>query len=234
MGDPGNPQQPGTEPGSEPDPDQAGWAAPTPPAPEPGPPPAPAPAPVPPAPQAAPPAAPQWGTPPPTWGTPPPGAPVPPQAAASGWQQPVGPAPKKRRLTWLWILIPVLIVLLGSTAVVGVYAARLAIEPIDASNEYLADLKAGRYDEAYRQLCTPARFAQTNVMFRDRQLALEDARGPITSYDISGIEFPDNNTSDVIDVITTGTVVRNGTTYDIRISLSREDGEWTVCSTSEH
>ncbi len=218
MGDPGNPHQPGAAPGAEPDPEPAGWAAPNPP-------PVPAPVPTPP-----PVAAPPWGTPPPTWGAPP-GGPTPP-GTAGGWQPPSGPVPKRRRLTWLWILIPVLLVLVASTVVVGVFATRLAIEPVDASNEYLAKLKAGRFDAAYASLCAPARLGETDVAALERRRA--DDLGRITSYDITGIEFPNSNdANDVIDIITTGTVVRGGFTYDIRVYLSRENDEWRVCSTSE-
>jgi len=145
--------------------------------------------------------------------------------------QPGAPWVKKRRLTWLWILIPVLVVLVASTAVVGVYGVRLALEPIDETNEFLADISAGRYDEAYEDMCAAARFAGDNPLGRQEQL--DNEVGPITSWDINGIEFSDDDVSDVIDVITTGTVVRNGTLYDIRVGLSREDDEWRVCTAVE-
>jgi hypothetical protein len=229
MGDPGNPEH-GAEPGSEPNPEQPGWAAPNlpppPPAPTPPPPPYGSPPPQPAAPQPQP----QWGTPPPAWGAPPPGGPVPPGGAGGGWQ-PTGAPVKKRRLTWLWILIPVLVILVTSTVVVGVYAVRLAVEPIDATNEYLADLSAGRYGAASENLCRFALVGGTNAL--ERQQQRDNELGRITAWDIDGIEFPNDGTSELIDVFTTGSVVRNGVTYDIRVGLSREDDEWKVCTVSE-
>jgi hypothetical protein len=123
------------------------------------------------------------------------------------------------------------LVLVSSTVVVGVYAIRLAVEPIDATNEYLADISAGRYDEATEDLCAAARLGVENPLAREQEL--DNERGPITSWNITGFEFPDDDVSDVIDVITTGTVVRNGVDYDIRVGLSREDDEWKVCTSGE-
>ena len=99
---------------------------------------------------------PPWGTPPPTWGAPPPGGPVPPGGAGGGWQPP-GPPVKKRRLTWLWILIPVLVVFVASAVVVGVFAVRLAVEPIDATNDYFARRPRRAVRRGVRQRCARSR-----------------------------------------------------------------------------
>jgi len=240
MGDPGNPQHP-TGPGSEPDPEQPGWASPNPP-----PPPDPTPQPTPqPPPVNAPPAAPTpaaqpaWGTPAPAWGAPPPGGPIPP---AGGYG--AGPPVKKRRLTWLWILIPTLLVLVASTVVVGVYVGELVLGPVDSTNDFLADVRAERYEEAYASLCAPARRVITEADFIAQQQESEQTRGPIVSYDINDFEINDDSDAfdfDVdddfadatIDATTSGTVVRGSSEYDLRATLRREAGDWRVCSVVE-
>jgi hypothetical protein len=240
MGDPGNPSNPNV--GSEPDPDQPGWASPTPPPPSTPPsetpppepqapiaapvPPEPAPtAPQPQAPVTAPSAAPAWGTPPPVWGTPPPVAPTPPAAAGGGWTP--GPKPKKRRLTWLWILIPVLLVFVASTVVVIVFVVKLALGPVQTTNDYYADLHHRDYAAAYGKLC----FAIQRDVPEGRYIALQasDARskGAVDDYDFSSSHIENGNAT------TTGTVTRAGQQYNATIGLRKENGDWKVCSIRE-
>lgn len=234
MGDPGNPSNPNPGPGPEPDPDQPGWASPTPHPPPPppsdapppdAPPPEPAPtAPQPQAPFTPPTQAPAWGTPPPVWGTPPPAAPTPP-AGAGGWTP--GPKPKKRRLTWLWILIPVLLVFVASTVVVIVFVVKLALGPVQTTNDYYADLHHRDYSAAYGKLC----FAIQRDIPESRYIALQrsDARskGAVEDYDFSSSHIENGNAT------TTGTVVRAGQEYNATIGLRKEDGDWKVCSIRE-
>src|SRR5262245_31309515 len=133
MGDPGNP----TDDGTERDPEQPGWASPTPPPPAASPPP-----PVDPTQPAAAPPPPPAATQPttPAWGAPPPEAPGPPGGAAT-WAPPPGPPPKKRRLTWLWILIPLMFVLVAATVVTVIFGVKLFIGPIDATDDYYANIR---------------------------------------------------------------------------------------------
>ena len=154
-----------------------------------------------------------------------------PRARPPAGADPGGPPPKKRRLTWLWILIPVLRVLVAATVVVVVFGVKLFIEPIDATNDFFADLSAGRYDEAYDQLCSPAQRAVHRSAVR-RSARSEPSRrsGRITSTTSTASSSQRRRRdSDVIDATANGTVVRDGTTYDVDVGLEREDDEWKVC-----
>lgn len=176
---------------------------------------------------------PVWGPPPaPAWGAPPP-PPAGPLAGAPTWGPPADPGtpPQKRRLTWLWFLIPVLVVFVAASTVAVVFGARLYSGPIDATNKYYADIRASRYDDAYHQLCAARRFESTLTTFESTQQRENDAR-PIDSYDFIGLDFPKDDTSP-IDLITTGTVTRNGFEHDTRVGLVREDDEWRVCTIEE-
>jgi hypothetical protein len=240
MGDPGNPTDGGIPP--EPDPDQPGWASPTPPPAAP-PPATPPPTPPAPAPEPTQPTAPAWGTTPPTagapatapaWGTPPPAAPVPP-GGTPGWGDAGGVPPRKRRLTWLWFLIPLMGVFVAATVVVVVFGVKLFTEPVDATNDFYADLSAGRYEEAYAALCSPAQRAFSEAQFVQDQEQTEQTQGRITDYDFDNVEFSntdDDFDSDVIDATVKGTISRDGRSYDVVVGLQREDGEWRVCASA--
>jgi hypothetical protein len=149
------------------------------------------------------------------------------------WGAPADPGgglpPKKRRL--IWFLIPVLIVFLVSSTVVTVFAVKLYEQPIDATNQYFADIRAGRYEDAFQQLCATRRFGTTVSAFAATEKRANDAR-PIDSYDFIGLDFPKNDNSPT-DIITTGTVTRNGFDHDTRVGLVREDDEWRVCTVEE-
>ncbi len=242
MGDPGNPTDPGATSGSEPDPDQPGWASPNPPPPpvnppaEPTGPPAGTPPPFTPPPvPPQPPSAPSWGTPPPGWGTPPAGGTVPPGAvppvpvppAAAGWNQPPAAAPKKRRLTWLWILIPTLLVFLVATVVVIVFAVKLVAKPIDTTNDYYSALKSGQYDDAYNELCSPLQSRYSEQDFADLQRSDARTKGRVTGYDFH--EFHIENGDSTV----TGQVSRGSTDYDTTVGLRKESGDWKICSIRE-
>ena len=232
MGDPGNPSDAGT--GPDPDPDQPGWASPTPP-PPPAEPPPPA-APPPPQPAAAPPpqplAAPEpaYASTAPAWGTPPPAAP----GATGAWGDTPGPPPKKRRLIWLWILIPVLLVMTASAIVAIVFGVKLFIGPIDATDDYYANLRDGQYAAAYDNLCAAAQRAFTVEDFIAQQESDEDTKGRVEDFDFTDLEFDDESfDSSSIDATVKGEVRRSQATYDVRVGLRREDGDWRVCAIRE-
>lgn len=233
MDDPGNPTDPTGESGSEPDPDQPGWASPTPPPPA-EPPPPPTPVTVPPAAEIPPPPTP---TPQPTWGTTPaaavppppvvPGAPVAggPSDPSAAWTQ-VGaaPAPKKRRLTWLWILIPVLLVFIGATAVAITFGVKILVGPVDATNEYYAGLHDQNYSAAYEHLCAPLQDRYTESQFVDLQHGDEQSYGQVTSYSFDNSDIRNSR------AYTTGTVSRSSSrTRRYEVTLVKEDGDWKVC-----
>lgn len=204
MGDPGNPTDPSGASGSEPDPGQPGWASPTPPAEPPAQPPA---APPPP----TQPAAPAYGAPPPP--TVPGAAP-----AGAGWEPPPPPV-KKRRLTWLWILIPVLLVFAASVVVIAVFAVRAIVGPIEATDDYFDALRDQRYAAAYDLRCAAfqAQISEPDFEARERQ------NGPVRDFDIDGFDRQDDSAT------TDGTVTRAGIKYDVSVRLEKEGDDWKVC-----
>lgn len=198
MGDPGNPTDPSGPSGNEPDPGQPGWASPTPP---------PAPAPPPPP---APPTPASYTTPPPTG----PGAPP----AGSGWEPPPPPV-KKRRLTWLWILIPVLLVFFTSVVLIVVFAVRAIVGPIETTDDYFTALRDQNYSEAYDLRCAAFKAQISEPDFAQR----EQANGPVRSFDINGFDRNDDSAT------TEGDVTRAGVNYHVTVRLEKEDGDWKIC-----
>ncbi len=160
---PERPERPERPVGPGPDPGQPGWASPTPP--PPGAPPSPPPPPPPPGVPAAPPA---FGAPPPPDL---PGA----VAPGGGWQPPAPPV-KKRRLTWLWILIPVLLVFATSVVLIAVFAVRAIVGPIEATDDYFSALRDERYATAYDLRCTSYQAQISEADFARR----EQANGAVT------------------------------------------------------
>jgi hypothetical protein len=216
MGDPGNPTDP-TDPtdptapsdagGPGSDPGRPGWASPTPPPPPP--PPEPSPPPPPPPVAAAPPS---FGAPPP------PNVPggVPPNA---GWEPPAPPV-KKRKLTWLWILIPVLLVFAASVVLIAVFAVRAIVGPIETTDNYFSALRDERYSEAYDLRC-----ASFQAQIGEAQFALrEQTNGPVRTFDINGFERHNNSAT------TDGEVTRGGIRYQVTVRLEKEDGDWKICT----
>lgn len=199
MGDPGNPTDPSGPSGNEPDPGQPGWASPTPP---------PAPAPPPPP---APPTPASYTTPPPPTG---PGAPP----AGSGWEPPPPPV-KKRRLTWLWILIPVLLVFVTSVVLIVVFAVRAIVGPIETTDDYFTALRDQNYSEAYDLRCAAFKAQISEPDFAQR----EQANGPVRSFDINGFDRNDDSAT------TEGDVTRAGVNYHVTVRLEKEDGDWKIC-----
>jgi hypothetical protein len=197
MGDPGNPTDPSGTSGSEPDPGQPGWASPTPPAPPPPPPPAqPTPS--------------SFGTPPPT---------VPGVAPVDSDWQPPPPAVKKRRLTWLWILIPVLLVFVTSVVLIAVFAVRAIVGPIEATDDYFTALHDENYSEAYDLRCAAFKAQITEEDFTRR----EQVNGPVGDFDFNGFDRTNDSAT------TEGDVTRSGVNYRVTIRLEKEGDDWKVC-----
>ncbi len=252
MGDPGNPTDGGTPPEPDPDPDQPGWASPHPPdlrrprrhpqrlAPA-GPDRAHA-ARWPSAVRGDSPAADRTGgarggtTPRPH----PPGArrrPRPrdrPRApGAPAWGDPAARPPKKRRLTWLWFLIPLMLVFVAATVVTVVFGVKIFTEPVDATNDYYADLSAGRYEAAYARLCTPAKRAFSESAFVAEPgtgRARRTAASPTTTSTTSSWATTATSTATRSTPPSRGPSTRDGRTFDVAVGLQHEDGEWHVCA----
>ncbi len=127
----------------------------------------------------------------------------------------------------MWILIPTLLVFLASLVVVIVFAVKLLTGPVQTTNDYYADVRDGRYVAAYGQLCSPLQRRISQSDFIDIQRSDNQSKGRISSYDFHSFHI-ENSIATV-----TGTVERGGSSYDARVGLRKESGDWKVCSVSE-
>jgi hypothetical protein len=128
-----------------------------------------------------------------------------------------------------------MLVFVAATVVVVVFGVKLFTEPVDATNDFYADLSAARYEEAYAKLCSPAQRAFSEAQFVQNQERTEQSQGRISRYDFDNVEFSntdDDFKSDVIDATVKGTITRDGRTFDVVVGLQHEDGEWRVCASA--
>jgi len=125
------------------------------------------------------------------------------------------------------VLVPLLVVFGIGAALLVVEFVEFLGEPVDATNEYLADLRAGRYEEAYGSLCTVTRLALSESDFVAQQQTDEQELGRITSYDITTSDVEGDGAA-----TTRGEVVRGGRTFDYRFDLREEQDRWRMCSWS--
>lgn len=121
------------------------------------------------------------------------------------------------------MLVPLLVVFAAGLVFFVVEVVGQVARPIDATNEYLADIKAGRYREAYDRSCTYGP-VPSREQFMTTLRAYDTRFGPLTSYDISGIDSEDRFT------YTTGTWTRGGQEWSVSFRLREEGGDWKVCS----
>ncbi|MBA2288213.1 MAG: hypothetical protein H0W02_22285 [Ktedonobacteraceae bacterium] len=142
------------------------------------------------------------------------------------------PQPKKS-LRWLWITLAVvgglLVLACGGCGltlyIVGNQTANL-IGPTFAATEYYQGIKDHSYTLAYTQLADNATIQGQPVTSQDgfTQLAqnADTQNGPISSYKI----VP--NTSDPNSGSITVTVTRNGTSYDVHLTLTKVGSTWKI------
>jgi hypothetical protein len=116
-------------------------------------------------------------------------------------------------------MIPTLLVLFASIVVIIVFAVRLFVGPIQATNDYFQALKDQDYISAYDMRCTAFR----NAVSEGRFVATEQRAGPVRSFDITDFHSHGDTAE------TDGTVERAGITYDVTVHLVREDDDWRVC-----
>lgn len=125
----------------------------------------------------------------PAW--PPPAAPTPvipppgPTAGApagGGWAP---PPPAKRKLTWLWVVLAALAVLLASGTIVIVWFLHTIRGPIDATNLVLRDWRRGDYATAYADSCPKTRASFKLAEFTQDLQYLEKTNGRLVSFDVN-------------------------------------------------
>ncbi len=148
----------------------------------------------------------------------PPAAPAPPVP----WTAPT--PPPKRKLTWLWILIGVLLLIAALVVVAVVLFLRTLSGPIDATNEVLAQIKAGNYADARRLSCSADRELYDEAKYTRLFTDIVSDKGAVESYDVN-FSNVDGNRAEV--------------RYDIEFSRDgheryeavavREQGDWRAC-----
>ena len=123
-------------------------------------------------------------------------------------------------MTWLWILIPTLLIFVAATVVVIVFAFQLVVRPIEATEDYFAAAPRRalrlRVQRALR-VVPGAGDASDEFVNRER------VAGPVRDFDIDDFD------TDGDDATTEGTVERGGDVYDVTVHLEKEDGDWKVC-----
>jgi hypothetical protein len=116
-----------------------------------------------------------------------------------------------------------LLAIVGLTVTLIVFAVQSVVAPVQATNDYLSAIQDRRYEDAYQLTCRSTRPTYAQFLAAVRQQ--ERQEGPITDYNVDNSELNENSRA-----ITRGTITRGGTTYDLRVDLRKEDGDWHVCS----
>jgi hypothetical protein len=157
-------------------------------------------------------------------------APAPPQGPGVQPPFPAPPTEGRGRRVGFGVGLGAVVVLLvcggGLAAAIGLMtvAGRALNEQAQVVvSDYLEDVRAKRYDDAYASLCSEAREAESRAEFTSR-LATED---PIRSFTVGEVDPTDLNLSVPVDV-----TYADGRTKKLQAHLgqSRETGEFQVCS----
>ena len=122
------------------------------------------------------------------------------------------------------MLIGVLIVLVAGIVVAVVLAVDVFSKPVDATNEYYANVRAaGRYRAAYNDLCEPSRTTLSFGGFVRQERSRNRLDGPLRSYDfyVGTVNGDDGRAI--------GTEHRN-VDRDVEVHLDKEADTWKVCS----
>ena len=150
-------------------------------------------------------------------------------------QQFVPPPQKKNSLTWLWITLGIIggVLVLGCAACgiffynVSKQAANL-VGPAIAVGEYYQYLKQGNYSRAYTFVDPNASYTMGGqaVTVSDEQSFAQAAQSvDSTDGTISSIQAG-TNTTDTTHM--TMTITRNGSPYDVHLTLQQESGSWKI------
>lgn len=125
---------------------------------------------------------------------------------------------------WLFVVIPMVVLIVAGTILAIVLGLGKLTEPIDATNDYLSALQDGRYEDAYALLCDERRDTQTEEEFVRAVENEADEQGRVTGFDFKSSEITNGRAT------TEGTLEIDGVEYDARARLHDEDGDWRVCS----
>jgi fumarate hydratase class II len=120
---------------------------------------------------------------------------------------------------WVWILVAVLglVVLCGGGAIIGgVFIFKAATAPVDTTNEWIDDVRAGNTSAAQSDTCA----GESASEFADY---IEFYTGSITSHNMNNVDVT-NNIATV-----SGTISGSEGTFPFSFGLVDDDG-WKVCS----
>ena len=107
---------------------------------------------------------------------------------------------------------------------------RAVAGPIDAVNDYLADVRDGRYADAYDKLCPSLRSRGTVEEYEAVMLDRESTEGRITSFSATGVDVETQAGSGTTRTVTVD--VQRGSTSTREIySVGREDDKYCLLST---
>jgi hypothetical protein len=131
---------------------------------------------------------------------------------------PLEAPPKKKRKIWPWVvLVAVLLPLLLIGGCVAWFYSSVK-GPIDTSNEFLARVDDGNFDQAFelidRDCFADGSLPEIETFFTEQDL---------TSYDLSGTSIEGNSGT------ATGTItLDNASSRDVQFDLIKDDG-WKIC-----
>ena len=150
-------------------------------------------------------------------------------------QQFMPPPQKKNSLTWLWITLGIIggVLVLGCAACgiffynVGKQATNI-VGPAFTVGEYYQYLKQGDYSKAYTFVDPNASYTvggqavtvSDEQSFAQAAQSVDSANGTITSIQAG------TNTTDTTHM--TMTITRNGSPYDVHLTLQQENGSWKI------
>ena len=124
------------------------------------------------------------------------------------------------------MLVGLVSVLLAGTVLGIVLGVDVFSKPVDATNQYYADVQAHRYRAAYNQLCTARRVNVTFADFVQQQIRHNRISGPLRSYDFFVGVVAGN------DGRALGTEHRRND-RDVRVDLDKQGSVWKVCTISD-
>ncbi len=158
----------------------------------------------------------------PTWSAATTGTVAPTAPAPDTWVPPA--PPPKRKLTWLWILLGVLVLIAALVVVAVVLFIRTLAGPIDSTNAVLAQIKAENYAAAYRISCSADRELYTLEQYEQVFVNTTDAKGALVSYDVNYSSVSGSDADVRYDV-----EFARGSSDRLEAEAHKENGTWRTC-----
>jgi len=136
----------------------------------------------------------------------------------------VPPTRKRRRLTWLWIALGVFAVAGVGVVIAVTLFIRTVSGPIDATNEVLAEIKAGDYPAAFRLSCSDERIRLNQEQYIRTFEATIEEHGAITAYNVNYSSVHGNRADVRFDI-----EFEDGESMRLEARAVKEGGRWRSC-----